>query len=299
MTEKNIKRTGYVAIIGRPNVGKSTLINQILGQKLLISSRKPQTTRHQILGIKTEGNTQTIFVDTPGLHLNAEKALNRYMNRAAKSALTDVDVIVFVLEGTKLTKDDEWVFSLLETVDCPVILAINKSDRIKDKTEFFPYLKKYQERFPFKAIVPISAKSGKQVGSLESEIIKLLPEREFEFDEDDVTNRSMRFLGAEIVREKLMRNLGQELPYALTVEIENFEGLEDGRTRVNACIYVEKASHKRIVIGNKGEKLKTIGRDARHDMNALFGKRVHLELWVKVKEGWSDNEHSMRSLGYD
>lgn len=292
-------RCGHVAIIGRPNVGKSTLLNRLLGQKISITCHKPQTTRHQILGVKTEGSVQTIYVDTPGIHKDQHSILNRYMNRAALSVINDVDVIVWVVES-RWTAEEDHILQRLSTVTAPIILAINKVDLAKDKTQLLPILQDFATKHAFAAIIPISARQGRQLTGLEDAISKHLPEGPWQFDEDAVTDRSERFLVAEIIREKLMRNLGAELPYALAVEIEHFKPNPDtGQIDISAVIYIDRDSQKPIVIGKSGEKLKTVGREARLDINALLDRRVCLKLWVKVKEGWADDERSLRSLGYE
>lgn len=290
-------RCGYVALIGRPNVGKSTLMNHLLGQKLSITSRKPQTTRHRILGIKTTEQAQIIYVDTPGIHQQAKKAMNRFMNRTANSVIEDVQVVIFVVEAPKWTDEDEMVLSALKNIPAPVILAINKVDRLAKKDELLPYLQSVKDKLGFAEVVPISAKAGTNLPELEAAIIRHLEPSEPWYPEDQLTDRSSRFLAAEIVREKLMRNLGQELPYATTVEIEKFE--EGERLyRIHALIWVERDNQKSIVIGEKGERLKKVGQQARLDMQKLFDRKVHLELWVKVKAGWSDDERALSSLGY-
>jgi GTP-binding protein Era len=293
-------RSGYVAIIGRPNVGKSTLINRILGQKLCITSRRPQTTRHRILGIKTEAASQLIYVDTPGIHEDdGKRAMNRYMNRAASSSIDDVDVVLFVVEGLKWTNEDIGVLKRLKRdARAPVILVLNKIDNLADKAELLPRVQELSQQFNFAEVVPISARKGINVEHLEKEIIKLMPEGEMIFPEDQFTDRSSRFLAAELVREKLFRHLGQELPYSITVEIEQFKE-ENGLFRINAAIFVERSGQKNIVIGKKGELLKAVGKDARIEMEQLFGCKVFLELWVKVREGWSDNERMLKNLGYN
>lgn len=291
-------RSGYVAIIGRPNVGKSTLINRVLGQKLCITSRRPQTTRHRILGIKTTEQGQFIYVDTPGLHSDNKKAMNRYMNRAAASSIEDVDVILFVVEGLKWTDEDKRVLKRLQQdARAPVILVLNKADKLSDKGALLPQIQDLSAQYDFAAVVPISARKGMNTDVLEQEIAKLMPEGEMIFDEDQLTDRSSRFLAAEIVREKLFRYLGKELPYSLTVEVELFE--DDGEMfRISAVVYVERSGQKSIVIGKNGEQLKLIGREARLEMEQLFGCKVYLQLWVKVREGWSDNERMLKNLGY-
>ncbi|MEE1674435.1 GTPase Era [Agarivorans aestuarii] len=291
-------RCGFVAIVGRPNVGKSTLLNSILGQKVSITSKKPQTTRHRILGIDTDDIYQTIFVDTPGLHIEEQRAINRLMNRAATSSLGDVSMVIFVVEGTKWNPDDELVLGKLRHLKVPVVLAINKVDNVQEKEELFPHMKMMQEKFDFSHILPISAKQGKNVEQLREWAQQTLPENVHFFPEDYITDRSSRFMAAEIVREKLMRFTGQELPYSTTVEIEQFKMQENGVYQINALILVERPSQKRMIIGNKGDKLKTIGREARLDMERLFDNKVFLEMWVKVKSGWADDERALRSLGY-
>lgn len=298
MNDQPAFRSGYVAIIGRPNVGKSTLINRVLGQKLCITSRRPQTTRHRILGIKTTEQSQFIYVDTPGIHSDGKRAMNRYMNRAAAASVEDVDVVVFVIEGMKWTDEDERVLKKLQETSKPVILVMNKIDKLEDKATLFPQVEKLAALFKFTDIVPLSARKGINLESLEESIYKLMPEGEMIFDEDQLTDRSSRFLAAEMVREKLFRHLGQELPYSLTVDIEQFED-DNGMYRISAVIYVERSGQKSIVIGKKGELLKQVGQDAREDMEKLFGCKVFLQLWVKVREGWSDNERMLRSLGYN
>jgi len=289
---------GFVAIVGRPNVGKSTLLNRLLGQKVSITSRKPQTTRHQILGIDTDGAYQTVYVDTPGLHIEEKRAINRLMNRAATSSLGDVEMVIFVVDGTRWTEDDQMVLSKLRWLKVPVILAVNKVDKFKDKAELLPHLKWLGEQYDFAEILPVSAAKGTNVDTLRQWARERLPACPYYFPEEYITDRSERFLAAEIVREKLMRQMGDELPYSVTVEIEQFKVQADGKLHINALILVERSGQKKMVIGNKGEKLKQIGRDARLDMERLFDAKVFLELWVKVKSGWADDERALRSLGY-
>ncbi|TCT18407.1 GTP-binding protein Era [Bibersteinia trehalosi] len=289
---------GFIAIVGRPNVGKSTLLNKILGQKISITSRKAQTTRHRILGIKTEGAYQEIYVDTPGLHIEEKRAINRLMNRAASSAIGDVDMVIFVVEGTKWTDDDEMVLNKLRSTKAPVVLAINKVDNIKEKEELLPHITELSQKFPFKDIVPISAQKGNNVQILEKLVRENLREGIHHYPEEYVTDRSQRFMASEIIREKLMRFMGDELPYSVTVEIEQFKVNERGTYEINGLILVERDGQKKMVIGNKGQKIKTIGTEARADMERLFDNKVHLELWVKVKAGWADDERALRSLGY-
>ncbi len=293
------QRCGFVAIVGRPNVGKSTLMNNILGQKLSITSRKPQTTRHQIVGIKTEGDVQAVYVDTPGLHKDQDKAINRYMNKAASSALRDVDVVVFIIDRTAWTEEDEIVFEKFGGIKCPVILVINKIDQLDDKDLLLPHLEELSKKMEFLEIIPISAKNGTSVDRLEAVINEQLPKSIHFYPDDQVTDRSSRFLAAELVREKLMRNLGDEVPYGTTVEIEEFKRNERGILIISALILVEREGQKRIVIGDKGAKIKGIGRDARLDMEKMFDSKVMLNLWVKVRSNWSDDERALRSLGYN
>lgn len=298
MTSDAARRCGYVAIVGRPNVGKSTLLNHILGQKISITSRKPQTTRHQVLGIKTEDNHQIIFVDTPGLHINAGKAINRFMNREASAAIRDVDLIVFVLDRTAWTEEDAIVLEQIQRAGVPTMLVVNKVDLLADKAELLPHLQKLADKADFAAILPVSALRQHNVQALEEQILKLLPESDYFFPEDQITDRSQRFLAAEIVREKIMRQLGDEIPYAITVQIEEF-AQENAVLHISAVIFVERSGQKKILIGEKGSRLRSIGTDARRDMESLFDSKVMLRLWVKVKSGWSDDERALRSLGYD
>ncbi|WP_448551529.1 GTPase Era [Thalassotalea montiporae] len=292
------QKCGLVAIVGRPNVGKSTLLNALLGQKVSITSRKPQTTRHRILGILTEDEYQAVLVDTPGLHSEEKRAINRLMNRAASSSISEVELIVFLVEGTHWTGDDELVLNKVKQSGVPCILAINKIDNVQDKEELLPHLQKLGEMHDFKDIMPISATKGDNVEKIKQLCFDALPEGGFWFPEDYITDRSSRFMASEILREKLMRFTGDELPYSTTVEIEQFKQDEKGILHINALVLVERNSQKRMIIGNKGEKLKTMGQEARRDMQALFGQQVFLETWVKVKTGWADDERALRSLGY-
>lgn len=289
---------GMVAIVGRPNVGKSTLLNRLIEQKVSITSRKPQTTRHRIMGIHTEGKYQAVYVDTPGLHSEEKRAINRLMNRAASSSIGDVELIIFVVEGTRWTDDDEMVLTKVMGSGVPVILAINKEDNVKEKEELLPHLQWLATKGNFLDMIPISAKHGKRVEQIKQHVHNTLPQCEFYFPEDYVTDRSMRFLAAEIIREKLMRFMGDELPYSVTVEIEQFKWMDNGVWQINGLILVERQTQKRMVIGNKGEKLKVIGREARKDLEDMLDNKVFLELWVKVKSGWADDERALRSLGY-
>jgi len=296
--ENTKTRCGYVAIVGRPNVGKSTLLNRILGQKISITSKKPQTTRHQILGIKTEDDAQVVYVDTPGLHLKEHKAINRYMNKAASDSLKHVDVVVFIVDRTRWTDEDQFVFDKVQKAKAPVILVVNKVDQASSKNDLLPHIQMLAEKHSFNEIIPVSAKQGHNVPELEKLIDGFLPKNIHYFPEDQITDRSQRFLASEIVREKIMRQLGEELPYSVTVEIEEFKQVKH-ILHISALILVERNGQKKIVIGEKGEQIKIIGRDARKDMEKLFDSKIMLNLWVKVKRGWSDDERALKSLGYD
>lgn len=289
---------GYAALLGRPNVGKSTLLNRLIGQKLSITAPKPQTTRHVILGIQTLAEAQIVYVDTPGLHRqNGKRAMNRYLNRAAASVLGYVDVVVFLIEALRWTDEDEDVMQRLADFQGPVVLAVNKVDRIADKTQLLPFLQEAAARRNFTEVVPLAAINGSNVAALEDVIARLLPAGDFPFPPDQITTASERFLAAELIREKLTRLLREELPYALTVEIERFVD-EERLARIHAVIWVERATQKGIVIGEKGATLREVGRQAREDMERLFDRKVFLQTWVKVREGWSDDERALRSLGY-
>lgn len=289
---------GLIAIVGRPNVGKSTLLNALLGQKISITSKKPQTTRHRILGILTQANKQAILVDTPGLHTEEKRAINRLMNRAASSSIAEVELIIFLVEGTHWTQDDELVLAKVKQSGAPCILVVNKTDNILDKDELLPHLQKLGAMHDFQDIVPISASKGQGIDTISELCLSSLPESDFWFPEDHITDRSSRFMASEIIREKLIRYTGDELPYSITVEIEQFKMDDKGIIHINALVLVERDSQKRMVIGNKGERLKTIGQEARRDMENLFDSKVFLETWVKVKSGWADDERALRSLGY-
>ncbi|TPQ27047.1 GTPase Era [Methylomonas koyamae] len=288
---------GYVALIGRPNVGKSTLMNHLLGQKLSITSRKPQTTRHRILGIKTTEAGQAIFMDTPGMHQDEKKVLNRYLNKTADSTLLGVDVVVWLLDGLYWHEYDEKIFKKLERAGLPVILVVNKVDKLKDKDAVLRFFAEAQAKYPFQHILPVSALRNTNLDVLEQQIMALLPEAEPIYPEDQITDRPERFFAAEIIREKLTRRLGDELPYALTVEIERYEEYPE-LCKIYAAILVERDSQKSIVIGKQGEMLKKVGSEARVDIEKLIGQKVYLQLWVKVKKGWSDNERALQSLGF-
>ena len=291
-------RCGHIAIVGRPNVGKSTLLNRMVGAKLSITSRKPQTTRHAILGIKTTGATQFIYVDTPGLQNLQNKKMHRVMNRTVISTVQDVDVIVFVVDSLVWSEGDDNVLKSLGDSDTPVILVINKIDRIDDKTRLLPHLDKLAQKRKFAAMIPLSAFDDKCAAILEREIEPLLPLQSHLFADDDLTDRSERFLVSEIVREKIIRQLGDEIPYEVAVEIESFEDMPH-LAEIHALILVEKDGQKRIVIGSGGSRIKQIGEQAREDIEALLQKKVLLKLWVKVKAGWSDDDRALKSLGLE
>ena len=293
----NEQKSGTIAIVGRPNVGKSTLLNHLVGAKISIVSRKAQTTRHRIMGILTRPDAQFVFVDTPGFQTKHTNALNRAMNRGVTRALADVDVVVLVLEAGRVGPADHAVVKLLPAGQ-PVIAVINKIDQIKDKAQLLPRLSAVAELHPFAAVVPVSAAKGSQLEDLLLEIRKYLPNDSLLFDEDEITDRSERFLAAEYLREKLFRLVGDELPYAATVEIDKFE-LDGALRRISATIVVDRQSHKGIVIGKGGETLKRIASEARLDMERLFDGKVFLEVFVKVKSGWTDDERLLRSLGYE
>lgn len=302
-------RCGFVAIVGRPNVGKSTLMNHLLGQKLSITSRKPQTTRHKIVGIDTRDNVQAVYVDTPGMHKKEVRAINKMMNRAASSALRDVNLVLFVVDSLKWSPNDDLVLEKLRHADMPVVMVINKVDTLEDKKLLLPLIEKYGQLMNFSDIVPVSALRGANLEHLHEVIAKYLPFAPPMYAQDQVTDRSERFLASEIVREKIMRQLGEELPYDLAVQIESFKEeppsvnektgkLKPACTYIDATILVERQGQKAIVIGDKGAKLKQIGMDARQDMEKMFGQKIMLTLWVKVKGGWSDDERALKSLGY-
>ena len=298
-SEPENQRCGFIAIVGRPNVGKSTLLNRILGQKISITSRKPQTTRHRIMGVDTQGDFQAIYVDTPGLHIEEKRAINRLMNRAANSSLSDVNLVFFLVDGTHWTDDDEMVLTKLQKSNFPVVLCVNKVDNVPDRNQVMMHMMDMSKKMEFVDVVPISAKHGRNIDVLREHVRKHLPKATHHFPEEYVTDRSQRFMASEIVREKLMRFTGEELPYSVTVEIERFDYNPDtDGFHINALILVERHGQKKMVIGKGGEKIKTIGREARLDMEELFGRKVFLETWVKVKSGWADDERALRSLGY-
>lgn len=301
MSTEQPQRCGLVAIVGRPNVGKSTLLNALVGQKVSITSRKAQTTRHRITGVRTEGDTQFVFVDTPGFQTRHGSALNRTLNRTVIASLADVDVVLFVVEAGRFGLDDAKVLALLQggaMKGKPVLLVANKVDAVQRKGELLPWLKGMGERADFAEFVPLSAKKAADVERLLGIVRPYLPEQPWFYDPQHLTDRSERFLASEIVREKLFRLTGDELPYASTVVIDRFE--EDGTLRrIAATIVVERDAHKAMVIGEGGERIKRIGTEARHDLERLLDAKVHLELWVKVRSGWADSEEHLRSYGYE
>jgi len=293
----NELKSGTIAIVGRPNVGKSTLLNRLIGEKISIVSRKAQTTRHRIMGILTEPAAQYVFVDTPGFQTKHTNALNLAMNRGVTQALAEVDVVMLVVDAEHFDARDLAVIKLLPA-ERPVILAVNKIDQIKEKNQLLPILAKLAAHYAFAAIVPVSATNGSQLDDLLAEIHKHLPHNELLFGEDEITDKSEKFIAAEYIREKLFRLIGDELPYAATVEVEKFE-LEGTMRRISAAIVVDRQAHKGIVIGKGGETLKRIASEARQDMERLFDAKVFLEVFVKVKSGWNDDERLLKSLGYE
>lgn len=295
MSEQTASRCGFIAIVGRPNVGKSTLLNHLLEQKISITSRKPQTTRHRITGIKTLDQTQFIYVDTPGLHKNQKKALNRTMNATVTEVLKDVDVVLFVVERLVFNDEDEMVLQALEHVKVPVLLLINKCDQIENRERLLPHIQRLAAKRNFAEVIPLAVLTGHNMDTVESCVATYLPEGPFMFPEDQVTDRSSRFLAAELIREKITRQLGDELPYEVTVEIEKFTQ-EGPVLHIHGLILVDKAGQKQIIIGHHGERLKTIGKAARLDMEHAFDTKVMLNLWVKVKSGWADDERALQSL---
>lgn len=291
------KRCGTVTIVGRPNVGKSTLLNHLIGVKLSITSRKPQTTRHRISGVLTEGETQFIFLDTPGYQDEHRNALNKLLNRTVGNALDEADVAVMVVESLVFDERDERVLRMLPK-DKPVILAVNKVDRLEDKNRLLPFVKEMEGRFAFAAMVPLSAKQRLRLDVLKQAITEFLPEQQHLFEQDDFTDKPERFLAAEFIREKVFRYVGDELPYSASVLIEQYQ--QEGRLRrIHAAIVVEKESQKAILIGKGGEKLKQIGTEARQDLEKLLDAKIYLELWVRVKKGWADDDRMVRQYGYE
>jgi GTP-binding protein Era len=290
-------RSGYAVLVGRPNVGKSTLLNRLMGQKVAITSHKPQTTRHRILGIYSAAEGQIAFVDTPGLHDRGAKAMNRYLNRAARSALTGVDLALFVVEAGVWTGEDERVLGLLREVATPVLLVVNKVDRIKPKEALLPYLDEVSRHHAFVDVVPVSAQGGDNLDTLTARVFTHLPQSEALFPEDQLSDRSERFFAAELLREQIVRRYHRELPYAVTVEIEKFEETP-GRYEISAVVWVEREGQRAILLGKNGQAMKETATLARKAMVEFFQARVHLEVWVKVKKNWSSEEASLIQLGY-
>ena len=291
-------KSGYVAILGRPNVGKSTLLNALVGQKISITSRKPQTTRQKVIGILTEEEYQVLFVDTPGIHSEKKDALNRFMNRDAKSALVDVDIVVLVFDRGKYKSEDQIVTDYCKHVTAHKIVVVNKIDLLSNPNELFPILKNFQDRFPDATMIPLSAQKEKNLEALIKEIKSRLPESPFYYPEDQITDRSQRFLIAEIIREKIMRQLGKEIPYQTAVVLDTIS-TEPSHVKIDASIFVDKNSQKKIVIGKDGERIKRVSIDARLDIEALLQKKVMLRTWIRVKKGWSHSAKILKSLGFD
>ncbi len=291
-------RSGFVAVVGRPNVGKSTLINTLMGTKVSIVTAKPQTTRHRILAVHNSDRAQIIFVDTPGLHRKAGKAMNRMMNRTAANALADADVVLFVTEAGRWTEEDDDVLRRLQTVSAPVVAVLNKVDLIKPKEKLLEIIAAMANRHEFTEILPVSAKKHDNLDALLSLLPGHLPESPPLFPEDMQTDRSVEFQAAEVIREKLTLSLHQEVPYGLTVQIERFQTDED-RTTIHAIIWVERESQKGIVVGKAGSVLKRVGKAARLELKKQLGRPVHIELWVKVKDNWADSEQDLLRLGYE
>jgi GTP-binding protein Era len=301
-TQETAQRCGLIAIVGKPNVGKSTLLNALVGQKISITSRKAQTTRHRITGIRTAGATQFVFVDTPGFQTRHGTALNRSLNKAVTGAVSDVDVVLFLVEAGHFTPADAKVLQLLKP-GIPVILLANKLDTVKHRAELAPWLQEVAKRHEFAEIVPMAAKNARDIERLFPILAKYLPEQAWWYGEDELTDRSERFLAGETVREKLFRLTGEELPYTSTVVIDKFDEEPSPKynrlVRIAATIIVERDGHKAIVIGDKGERLKRIGTEARQELEKLMDCKVFLELWVKVRSGWADDEARVRSFGYE
>jgi GTP-binding protein Era len=293
----DLHRSGLITFIGRPNVGKSTLLNRLVGQKVSITSRRPQTTRHRIMGVSTRPGAQLVYVDTPGLHLGKGKMINRFMNRAATGALQGVDCIAVVISASGWQEADDRVLEAVRRQEQPVVLVINKMDLLKRREDLLPLIEISKGKMTFTEIVPVSAKAGTNMDQLERVLVDLLPVQPALFPEDQLTDRSERFMAAEFVREQVFRSLGQEVPYSVAVEIERFR-TEKRVLHINALIWVEKSGQKAILIGKGGDRLKQIGTAARKEMEQFFDRKVNLTLWVKVREGWSDSEKAVRSLGY-
>ncbi|HHI75600.1 MAG TPA: GTPase Era [Gammaproteobacteria bacterium] len=290
-------RSGMVALVGRPNVGKSTLLNRLLGQKLAITSHKPQTTRHRILGIRTREDGQIVYIDTPGIHDRGRQAMNRYLNRAAHTALQEVDLVLFVVQALVWNREDQLVLDAIRRAGVPAMVAVNKVDTVKPRERLLPYLAELGRRHDFVEVVPVSAKEGTQVDVLDSLVLRQLPEGGPIYPEDQITDRPERFFAAEILREQIIRRYHEELPYAVTVEIERFEE-EPGRYVIGAVIWVERESQRGILLGRQGQAMKEAASAARRNMAEFFDTRVHLDVWIKVKKSWSSDENSLAQLGY-
>ncbi len=294
---KKTNHCGFAAIVGRPNVGKSTLLNRIIGQKLAITSHKPQTTRHSILGVKTDPDGQIVYVDTPGIHTRGTQPMNKYLNRTARSALADVDLLLFVIEALRWTEEDEMVLKTIGNYGLNCILLVNKVDRVKDKQELLPFISEIAAKYSFSEVIPLSALNGSNVSELEQKVLAAMPEGDNIYPDDQLTNRSERFFAAEFVREQLTQRYAQEIPYALTVEIEQFEVVKE-LYRIHALIWVEREGQKNIIIGKNGAALKEVAMQARKEMEKFFGHKVFLKVWVKVKKSWSTDSKSLHQLGY-
>jgi len=299
MTGSNSFRCGIAAILGRPNVGKSTLLNALVGERVSIVTPRPHTTRHRILGVVTKAEGQILYLDTPGMHAQAKRAMNRSLNRAVHTAVAEADVAVQVIEAGRWNDEDEAVYAAIATAAVPRLMALNKLDRVRDKAALLPFVEQLCAQHAFDEVFWLSAQRGEGIADLERGILSRLPQREPVFDPETFTDRSERFLCAELIREQLMRQLGEELPYATTVEIESFKDREDGLAEIAAVIWVEREGQKKIVIGTGGERMKKIGSAARRGIEALIGRRAFLRLWVKVREGWSDDEVALKRFGYE
>lgn len=291
-------RSGYAVLLGRPNVGKSTLLNRLLGQKLAITSHKPQTTRHRILGIHSRADGQIVFIDTPGLHDRGGKAMSHYLNRTARSSLQDVDLVMFLVQALVWTAEDERVLTAIKEAGIPAIAVVNKVDTVAPKEALLPFIEELAARYDFVEMIPVSARDGDNIDALADAVMQRLPEGEAIFPDDQISDRSERFFAAELLREQLIRRYHRELPYAVTVEIERFEEEDDGRYNIGAVIWVEREGQRKILLGKGGAAMKETATAARKAMNDFFQTRVHLEVWIKVKKSWSSDEASLVKLGY-
>lgn len=289
---------GFVSIIGRPNVGKSTLLNRIIGEKICITSKKPQTTRDRIMGIKTTENKQIVFIDTPGIHKNAKKILNKALNKTAKRTLSDADIILFVIEAGNWTEEEDLIMKYLETVKCPVMLIINKIDLITPKEKLLPYIEKCKQALPYSEIILVSAMKNDNLELLEESLLEKLPESPFYYYPEDKTDKQIQFRISELIREQVFRRTGQELPYSTAVELEKMENKKN-ILHIYATIWIERKGQKKIIIGEKGSKLKEIGQHARETIEQMVAQQIYLNLWVKVKENWSDDKMFIRQMGLD